>query len=145
MKQKSFTKSGPQVLSSSFKWVSWYLQIRWSHSGRNYTWTVFLDLLYKQQKVTHSDLFSQKKGLFMAMFFSSCRVSVSVALNSSVCRLAGKIPIMVSRSLVKSVQPCSNSRSASSIIWRTHKDEIKMMTLIKNPQTWQNYSLVFKH
>lgn len=65
---------------------------------------------------SYSDLLSQKKGWFMAILFNSCRVSVSVALNSSVWRLAGNIPMMVSRSLVKSVQPCSRRRSASSII-----------------------------
>lgn len=64
----------------------------------------------------HSDLLSQKKGLFIAIFFSSCSVSVRVALKSRVCLLAGKKGMIVSRSLVKSVQPCSNSRSASSMI-----------------------------
>lgn len=90
-----------------------------SCSGEKYITITFVLKKKKKaqmQHVTHSDLLSQKKGSFMAMFFSSCSVSVSVALNSSVCRLAGKIPRISSRSLVKSVQPCSNSRSASSKI-----------------------------
>lgn len=88
---------------------------------------------------THSDVLSQKKGRFIATVFSSCSVSVSVALNSSVCRLAGKIPRITSRSLVKSVQPCSNSLSASSIIWHTHRDVINnspVQFLDTIVQTW---------
>lgn len=38
----------------------------------------------RNKEDSYSDLLSQKKGWFMAMLFSSCRVSVSVALNSSV-------------------------------------------------------------
>lgn len=72
----------------------------------------------------HSDLLSQKKGLFIAMCFSSCSVSVSVALKSRVCLFAGTTVRIVSRSLVKSVQPCSNSRSASSMICQTRPQEM---------------------
>lgn len=66
----------------------------------------------------YSDLLSQKKGLFMAMPLSSCSVSVRVALNSSVWRLAGTAARITSKSLVKSVQPCSSRRSASSRIYQ---------------------------
>lgn len=77
--------------------------------------------LYGEKKentanMSYSDLCSQKKGLFMAMLLSSSSVSVRVALKSSVCRFAGTILRMTSRSLVKSVQPCSSNRSASSKI-----------------------------
>lgn len=82
----------------------------------------------RQMQVTHSDLLSQKNGLFMAMLFSSCRVSVSVALNSSVWRLAGRISKITSRSLVKSVQPCSSSRSASSKICHRRKGDTRTVT-----------------
>lgn len=67
-----------------------------------------------EQRRTYSDAASQKKGLFMARLFSSFSVSVSVALNSSVCLRAGTASRITSRSAVKSAQPCSNNRSASS-------------------------------
>ena len=66
----------------------------------------------------YSDLLSQKKGLFMAMPLSSCSVSVRVALKSSVWRLTGTAARITSKSLVKSVQPCSSRRSASSRIYQ---------------------------
>lgn len=102
----------------------WRWQELWSHMVLNVgvkrsltNWPLWCTSL---EQATHSDVLSQKKGLFMAMFFSSCSVSVSVALNSSVCRLAGRIPRITSRSLVKSAQPCSSSLSASSKICDTH-------------------------
>lgn len=63
---------------------------------------------------TYSDAASQKNGLFAARPFSSFSVSVSVALNSNVCLRAGTASRITSRSAVKSAQPCSNNRSASS-------------------------------
>ena len=63
---------------------------------------------------TYSDTASQKNGLFAARLFSSFSVSVSVALNSNVCLRAGTASRITSRSAVKSAQPCSNNRSASS-------------------------------
>lgn len=133
MKHKSWVNLTQGALPSQIMYVVIYKHTECCHSHDVYrkgqTVCLFPECRFvhisvnrvKTAQFTYSDLLSQKYGLFMAMLFSCCSVSVSVALNSSVCRLAGRTLMIVSRSLVKSVQPCSNSRSASSMIWHTER------------------------
>lgn len=78
------------------------------------------------------------------MLRSSCSVSVRVALKSRVWRLDGTTLRITSRSLVKSVQPCSSSLSASSIILKGRWATVNYNHSVQPTYDKINLSRIFK-
>jgi len=71
-------------------------------------------ILPRAPKSTYKSLEAQKNGFFIASSDTSCSFSVRVALNRSVCRLAGSAANIVDNCSPKLYSRSSRRRSASS-------------------------------